>query len=439
MKNTRKGIRFIIAILLLAVSSNAVASPISDRMMQLLKQGKMVEVYRLGLKHVFNEGGNADFDFAFGIAAVRVGRPGRAIFALERVLWRQPDNHRARLELARAQFDLGNLGSARDEFLEVLEHNPPENVRKNVEIYLAKIKQRERSLGTRFRTYVEGAYVYDTNLNAATSSSEVAVPALGWVTLDPGSTAQSGSAYDLKAGFDMEMLMSKRSALFGGLTATSRTVPQDETLSTLSVDVSGGLMFGSKKKRFRLPGQVSQLNVAGQAYRQMAFAGMDYTVASSVTDGYSVFAQTGLMSYPTQTERNVLLGIVGGSWTHRFGSKGHSISLSGHYGQEQNSNAAYPQWGRNYYGVRSELQWRLGATDSLYANVSYQLATHGAPDPVFIVTREDQLIQFNGGWKRKVGKSTVLEAKASYTSNNTNIDIYTYNRTQVSLGAKYQF
>ena len=74
---------------------------------------------------------NVDFDYAFGIAAVRVGRPGRAIFALERVLWRQPKNHRARLELARAQFDLGNIGVARDEFRAVLEHDPPENVRKN--------------------------------------------------------------------------------------------------------------------------------------------------------------------------------------------------------------------------------------------------------------------------------------------------------------------
>ena len=431
--------RWVAVCVLLFVAGSVAASALSDRMLILLKEGKMLEVYRLGLKNSFVEGGNVDFDYAFGIAAVRVGRPGRAIFALERVLWRQPDNHRARLELARAQFDLGNLGVARDEFREVLAQNPPANVKRNVELYLSKIKQREKAQGTVFRSFAEANLVYDSNLNAATSTTQIAVPALGWVTLDPGSIAQAGSAFDVNAGVEFESLLSKKSAVFGSLKGTSRTVMENDSLSTVSLDVSGGMMFGSRSSRLRIPVQYSQLYVAGQNYRKMSFVGLDWSRTVSKADSFTTFAQAGTMQYTTQSERNVTLGVVGASWTHRFGHKGHSFSVAGHYGQEAVENSAYPWWGRNYYGMKTGLQWRLGATDSLYASLSYQQATHLAPDPVFIVTRADQLMQLTGGWNRLIGKKTVLKAEMSLTNNNTNIDIYTYDRTQVMIGAKYQF
>ncbi len=426
----------LLAVLAFNVAS-ASASEMSDKMMRLLQQGKMLEVYRLGLKYSFTEGGNVEFDYAFGIAAVRVGRPGRAIFALERVLWRQPKNHRARLELARAQFELGNLGSARDEFREVLEYDPPDNVRKNVETYLARIKQRERSLKFRFSSYAELGFQYDTNVNAATSDTQVAVPALGWVTLDSGSTATSGSVGLFETGLTYERLMSKKSAYFGTLDVSMRSVLEDDSLSTISADFKGGFMFGSRKSRLRVPLQYSQMYLAGTAYRQMMFAGLDWTKMLSAENSLSLFLQGGSMQYPTTSARDVTLAVAGGSWAHRFGSKGHTVSVAGHYGQEIAPNAA--QWGRSYYGLNANLQWKMGLIDSLNAGLSYQQATHAAVDPVFVVTREDQLLQVTADWSRVHKKKLLLKAELGYTQNLTNIDLYTYDRMQATVSAKYNF
>ena len=435
----RRVLNIVAAIVLTALAIDAGASAVSDRMNRLLQEGKMLEVYRLGLKHSFEEAGNVEFDFAFGIAAVRVGRPGRAIFALERVLWLQPANHRARLELARAQFDLGNLGAARDEFREVLEHNPPENVRKNVETYLASIKEREKANKSRFKMSLEAGYVYDSNVNAATSDTQVAVPALGWVSLDSASTAQSGNVVLVNGDIEFEKLMSKRSAFFGSVAGAIRSVTEYSSLNTTSVDLRGGLMFGDRRSRFRIPVQVSQLYLNGTDYRQMAFMGLDWTRMVSQKNSIQTFLQGGTMQYPTQSARNVSLTVFGAAWSRRFGKQGHNFSLSAHYGQEVAQNSAYPWWSRSYYGGRADLQWRLGATDSLYANLSYQQAQHGAADPVFIKTRQDQLMQLAAGWSRMVKKKLLLKAETTLTQNDTNISLYTYNRNQLMLSAKYEF
>ena len=55
--------------------------------------------------------GDPDFDAALGIAANEVGQFARAVFALERVLATQPENARARAELARALFAIGDTAS----------------------------------------------------------------------------------------------------------------------------------------------------------------------------------------------------------------------------------------------------------------------------------------------------------------------------------------
>ncbi|HEB98506.1 MAG TPA: tetratricopeptide repeat protein, partial [Thiotrichales bacterium] len=77
------------------------------------------------------EAGDPDFDMAFGLAALEFGHPEQAVFAFERVLMIRPWDHRARLELGRAQLANGNFAAARESFQTVLDAQPPETVARN--------------------------------------------------------------------------------------------------------------------------------------------------------------------------------------------------------------------------------------------------------------------------------------------------------------------
>ena len=67
-----------------------------------LQQGDAERAYTLLAEQEANYAGNVDYDYWFGLSAVRAGKPARATFALERVLSEQPNHAGARLELATA-------------------------------------------------------------------------------------------------------------------------------------------------------------------------------------------------------------------------------------------------------------------------------------------------------------------------------------------------
>src|SRR5262249_32281549 len=133
--------------------------------------------------------GDPEYDYLLGIAALDSGQRERAIFALERVLAVQPNNAQARAEIARAYFEAGGKEKARGEVSNVSSSNPPEAVQQTIDRYLSALQAGPK----RFSGFLEIGFGHDSNVNSATASSQIAIPALGgaMVQLNPGSVKQS--------------------------------------------------------------------------------------------------------------------------------------------------------------------------------------------------------------------------------------------------------
>jgi len=109
---------------------------------------------------------DANLNFMFGISAYEIGNYNMALAAFERVEMLDPTNLRNKLEKARTFYMLKMYENAELIFKEVLD-NPliPQNVRKNVELYLSRvIKEQKKSF-----TYVtiNVNTLYDSNVNSA--------------------------------------------------------------------------------------------------------------------------------------------------------------------------------------------------------------------------------------------------------------------------------
>jgi hypothetical protein len=102
----------------LAISGGAVptvmASQAVDREVvyeqakKALRDGRSETAYQLLVQYEINWSGEDAFDYLFGVAALDSGHAGDAIFSLQRLVARQPDFSGARLELARAYYDVGD-------------------------------------------------------------------------------------------------------------------------------------------------------------------------------------------------------------------------------------------------------------------------------------------------------------------------------------------
>lgn len=102
---------------------------------------------------------------------LRAGNVRGALAALERVLALQPENARARLLYALVLFRLDNLVEAERELLAVRPLPMPDQLRAEIDRYLAQIEQRRRA--TRFSASLSIGGHYDTNRDAAPSSGQV--------------------------------------------------------------------------------------------------------------------------------------------------------------------------------------------------------------------------------------------------------------------------
>ena len=142
------------------------------------------EAYTYAQTYRAEQEGNPQFDFYYGIAAIDTGNASQGVFALERVLAVQPDNHAARLELARGYFILEEYARAREEFELVLALDPPPSVVSKISRFLIAIRRNEGRYRTTGSGFVQFGLGNDTNVSSGPDD-----PTIGIVKLSDDSVA----------------------------------------------------------------------------------------------------------------------------------------------------------------------------------------------------------------------------------------------------------
>ena len=168
------------------------AATVLSEAKRLLDDGGAREAYALLAEREVDLAGTPDFDYLFGIAALDTHRAKEAVFALERVVAEQPEFLGARMDLARAQLELGQRLPAREQFRYLLTQQPPEETRVVIQRYLDSIGERDVHLSARWSALAQAGAGYDSNANGSTSEQSF----LGF-TLDPHNVATSSSFGEL--------------------------------------------------------------------------------------------------------------------------------------------------------------------------------------------------------------------------------------------------
>src|SRR6187402_83907 len=109
----------------------------------LLDQSQAQKAFDLLEPQEAARAGDPDFDTVLGIAANETGQFTRAVFALERVLAVQPGNSRARAELGRALFSVGDTKASRQVLMETKRDDIPAEAAATIDQFLQVIDQAE--------------------------------------------------------------------------------------------------------------------------------------------------------------------------------------------------------------------------------------------------------------------------------------------------------
>ena len=118
----RSVILFVALSILLSFKTHAAENFNLKHLQSLFVSYQRQAAYDYAMKHIKQMEGDPYFDYFYGVSAIDTGHASEGVFALERVLLLHPNDHVARLELARGYFILEEYARSRQEFEKVDGH-----------------------------------------------------------------------------------------------------------------------------------------------------------------------------------------------------------------------------------------------------------------------------------------------------------------------------
>ena len=410
------------------------ADELLDRATALLEGGKAQEAYQLLAPEAATRGGMVEFDLVLGIAALEAGQPDQAVFALERVLAVDPGNVRARTELARAYFDLGENEAAQQEFSTVRQGTLPPAMTRSIDDYLSAIDARFETQRRRIDVYLEAAGGYDSNVNSATDTSQVAIPAFGNLlfTLDRTGRELDSGFFEVNAGtvFSAPFLRDNL-RIFGGADLHERITVNEADFRTRTANGQIGLRLESGDEAFlgSLLGQ--RFYIDGDPNRDQLGTALQWQHSFDERTLGSVFGQWAAQRYPGQNVRDVDQYGGGVGIVHLMDREGEPIVYASAYGgADDEKDDSRQDIGRTFAGFRVGGQYSWNQRTLLAGGVSYQWSRYGADDPLFFETREDHFFLVRAGLEYALTRGWSLRPEIQYTNNSSTLPINDFNRWQ---------
>jgi hypothetical protein len=108
-------------------------------------------------------------------------------------------------------------------------------------------------------------------------------------------------------------------------------------------------------------------------------------------------------------------------------------------GREDELASDVPHLGHVPYGIRLGGQVRLSPGVSAFANTSLEHRKYGGPEPIFLVTREDNQFDISGGLSYVIRPGTTLIGQIAHTENHSNVELNKFRRNVATASIRFNF
>ena len=380
--------------------------------------------------------GDRDYDYLYGLALLDTGEPASAVFAFQRALAVDPNFAGARMELARAFFDMGQLLRAQREFLILQSQSPPENVVQVIEKYLAAIENLSLSNRRGWTGFLELGVGSDSNANAATAADEF----LGFTLSDDSrETASSvistlgGARYDLPLTFDSKFYFS------GSI--NHRANSDASFTSTVNYDLIAGYSKSfSNRNDFSTSFQLYSADVDGDFNNMgMALSGQ-YNFNLSPGNQIGTFLRVGSVDYDSDFDvKDIDQTLYGVNWARVFGGSTRiSMVVAAIFGRDDAVESDSP-YSRDYTGLRLSVAYPFSHRFNVFSSIG---SADSEFDDAFFgdsSERSDTFSDFSFGASWQASKTWTLRAVLAVFDSSSNVDLYDYDRDLILITARSEF
>lgn len=427
-----------LCLLLLSGTAHAEADELVRKALAMTESGQARAAYDLMEPHEVQRAGDPDFDTVFGIAANMVGEHARAVLALERATITQPANARARAELGRAMFAVGDSKSARTLLLQAKAQGAPEQAALTIDQFLRAIDVAEAQAQSSLKGYVEAGFGHDTNIPSGPSNANVAVPNIGGVVLAPNFVKRSASFGNLAAGVSGRYVVDSRWSLIGNASANMRVNFNESRFNNRQLNMLGGASYRLDRHEFTLAAVYEDYTLDGATNRTQRGLVAEWTHRIDNTRETGAYLQHSKLHYPGQTLRDARRTVLGASYAQQFA--GAILAWGGLYGGQENETASgVPHLGHQLHGLRVGVQKAFSDSLSAFAALNYEHRSYGGTDPLFLVKRRDNQTTLALGMSWLPARSWRVTPQVTWVRNDSRIVVNDYSRSVVSVPARKEF
>lgn len=429
----------------------------------LLKNSKPADAYALLEPLEFERSGEVRFDYLLGISALDSGKADKATLAFERVLAVDPNFAGARLDMARAYYQLGDLPRAKTEFESVLKQSPPEAARVTIQKYLDAIAAYEQAKQTRISGYVEGVIGHDSNIANSSTQTFTFAPTSPWSGLFPGNQLPPGAkltgTYEgVNAGAEISHSLDANWGIYAGADLRQHGNMSQTPYDTVSTDGRVGVMYAEEQDIYKLSLTGGQLYTANSMRRDSFGLSAEWQHVFSPANQVSAFAQYGESRAagvpPTSPTTDARIEgdtdqiVVGAGWVHILADGKQALFGSIYMGKELDVapvvSAGLPNGGRTdgkkrFEGLRVGGQAALTDQIEGIASLGWQSATYGNLNNLIMDRRSENLYDLSIGANWHLDKLWTVKPQIAVSRKNSNISLYSFDRADVSLTIRRDF
>ncbi|MBI4989617.1 MAG: DUF560 domain-containing protein [Rhodocyclales bacterium] len=442
MKNTKGRIRTALFAAALLAAGAAQADAVTDNARALLDRGDAKAAFALLEPLEPQRAGDPDYDFLLGLAALEVGKNTNAVFALERVLAVDPNHVRARAEIARAYLALGETKTAKQEFESVRKQGVPPEVAATIDRLLTAVERIEDQGRTTVRGYIEGTFGHDTNVNSATSSQSITVPAFGGpiLTLPSSGVRQSDTFTTAAAGIALRHPLSREWALTASLTGNKRVNNNHHDIfDTGATDAHIGVVRTYGKDVFSAALQYNQFWVDNDRYREAKGFTAQWQHNYDARNQSSLFVQYSDLNYNSEEVRNADRFVIGANFAHALAGFKTVFYGGAYLADEAARKDGFQHLGHAAFGVRVGAQHEFHRDAKVFVNLGYENRHYHGEHPLLLRTRDDDQWNLGVGVAWTPAKSWLVTPQFQYTDNRSNLAINHFRREVVSVTVRKEF
>ncbi|MCC5888345.1 MAG: tetratricopeptide repeat protein [Gammaproteobacteria bacterium] len=379
--------------------------------------------------------GDPGFDYLYGLAALESGRQQEAVFALQRVLFFQPDQVQVRAHLARAHFLGGELDQAEGEFQAVLAASPPAEVSRSIRAYLAEVSRLRAQQRPSLAGFIELGVGYDDNVNSASSLETIATP-IGTVPLSADGRSTKSGYSSTRGQLAYQHPLSRRRALDVVLAASLR---DHFSAGQFDLDIyraEAGYNISMEDHRLRAAVHVGHVRLDGSEFQWSG--GISGSWITEVRDWeLQAQARLSVIRFPDADSRDVDQFLLLLSASRLFERDLLSLDLLA--GRDEARSSDGEHHGRDFASLAATWQHLLGDGHVPYMRLMLQGSRYHAPHPVFAERREEVMYAGSAGWNWIMSPALSARGELSYTRVDGTLDLFEYDRARVEAALRYRF